>query len=569
MPIQERSESQVFYLHGMGASSGNAAGIAVVLPDVDDFIPVRESLSVAEERGLFQEAVVSVLQSLAELGEHQPESIQELLHVQELFLRDPQFLEEVDHQLQSGLHAASALHRALKVLEQRFTESANEFYRQRWIDFEDAGRSVLDVLIGVSYTESCLAKIKAATGRPVIVAVDLSAAMYLKMAKPAAIVLREGGPSSHLSLLAANQGIPILVRTGPSDRFHTIQDGNWIEMRGETIAVYESPQLRSSSQAATDDVQSLEDKRTSSTILLSDGRAIELSLNADDSDTIRLHAKHHRISVGLFRTEFLYLRHTELIFDEDKAAAAYADVIDASGEDGVVTFRLLDVDEDKFSAHFFSKPAHRGLRGVDYYRAESKIFESQLRSLFRAGLQFTHHNFVLRIMAPMIRTPEDWQYIRLQVQKIQNELSYNGSLQLGMMIEIPSALFSMNSLQKSVDFFSLGTNDLLRYVIGKSRSQPSADDWYEPSFFRLLFHGLRNIHSEISICGMMASKIEFLPLLLDLGITHFSVPLGSYNQIRGFFENYDTVRYSDRRLLRTALRLQSRSDIRNLLHQYG
>lgn len=553
----QKTERRVFYLHGIAASTGDAAGPAVVLPPVEHLLPERESLSVEEERRLIEEGIQQAQEQLRRFEEKQPESVRELIHLQQVFLRDPSLAEEIEGQLAAGYNAPVALFRALQVLKQRFTQSANDFYRQRWVDFEDAGRLALDLLMGVSYEETCLKKVRSAGDRAVVVAHDLAPALYLKMPKPAAILLRDGGPSGHLALLAANQGIPILVRTGPVSDLERIRDGNWIEVHGSTAAVYEKRQNSSRPVAAPSVPRSREDDY----VQLSDGRMIRLSLNADDAETIRKHGMHYRVSVGLFRTEFLYLRNTSLLFDEAGAVEAYGEVFEAAGEGGSVTFRLLDVDEDKFSAHFFSKPGHRGLRGADYYRAEPEIFYAQLRSLFQAASRYGK-GAELRIMAPMMRTPEDWHFVRSALQAEKERSGYDGPFRAGMMVEIPSALFSLQRIQDSSDFFSLGTNDLLRFVIGKNRSQPAPDDLYEPSFYRLLFYGLRRIQSNISVCGMMGARLEFLPVFLELGVNAFSVPLGSYEAVRKRLQSIDP----QQRLLKSLLRMQSRAEIREALN---
>ena len=552
----QKAERRVFYLHGIAASSGDASGPAVVLPPIHRFLPERESLTVDQERQLLEKGIEQALDHLRRFEEGQPEPIREMLHLQQVFLRDPQLADEIEIQLAAGYNAPTALFRALEVLKKRFTESANDFYRQRWVDFEDAGRTVLDILLGVSYEETCLERVRTAGDRPVVVAFDLAPAMYLKMPKPAAIILRDGGPSGHLALLAANQGIPILVRTGPAAGFERISAGNWIEIHGETVAVYEAREPVSDVIGPS----ALTGVRQDNRITLADGRGVRLSLNADDAGTIREHGLHHRVSVGLFRTEFLYLRDTSLLFDEKRSVEAYGEVMRAAGQDGSVTFRLLDVDEDKFSAHFFTKPGNRGLRGADYYRAEPEIFHAQIRSLFQAAIEHGS-GAELRIMAPMMRTPEDWQFVLSALQGELERSGYEGPFRAGMMIEIPSALFSMERMQHSVDFFSLGTNDLLRYVIGKSRSQPAPDDLYEPAFYRLLFHGMRRIKREISICGMMGARVEFLPLFLELGVTNFSVPLGAYETVRQRLMSIDP----QQRMLRALLRMQSRAEIRKAL----
>lgn len=554
------SSENGFQLRGVTASSGKGLGPAVILPPVQEFLPERPARSFEEEKSELNAAIEATLDELRAFEETQPDAVKEMLHLQQAFLRDPQLLDVVDELLRDHMNAPRALFTAMQRLRKLFFDSANDFYRQRWIDFEDAGRSVLDRMLGVSYEARCLELARSTPERPVLVAEDLAPALYLKLRKPAGIVLRGGGPAGHLALLAANQGIPILVRVEPSGDFDRIQSGQWVELHGEgnLCTVYtERPEHAVLAMGMPTHAKGV---RLPCEVDLPGGRQIRVSLNADDADTIRSHGESFRVCVGLFRSEFLYLRDPGLLTDGDRAAAAYAEILDAVGGDGSLTIRLLDVDEDKFSTHFFTKPGHRGLRGADYFRAESDLFRGQIRAIYRACL-LVKTVPVLRIMAPMIRTPEDWQFIRDTLEEERRLLIPRIHVDYGMMLEIPSAVFSAALLEDAVDFFSLGTNDLLRYFIGKSRTLPAPDDLYEPSLYHSLFHAFRRIRKEISICGMLASRPEFVPLFVDLGIRNFSVPLGSYEIIRQALTKYDP----SARVLRRILRLRTRQQIRDAL----
>lgn len=553
-------DNSTFQLRGVTASPGKGLGPVVVLPPVQEFLPERAAASFEEERTELHAAIEATLEELRAFEETQPDAVKEMLHLQQAFLRDPQLLDVVDELLHDHMNAPRALYTAMQRLRKLFFDSANDFYRQRWIDFEDAGRSVLDRLLGVSYEARCLELARSTPERPVLVAEDLAPALYLKLRKPAGIVLHGGGPAGHLALLAANQGIPILVRVEPASDFERIQAGQWIELHGEGNVCTVYSNRPDHATVSTGMGAHAVGTRWPCEVDLPGGKQVGVSLNADDADTIRSHGEHFRVCVGLFRSEFLYLRDPGLLTDEDRAAAAYADILSAVGGDGSLTIRLLDVDEDKFSTHFFTRPGHRGLRGADYFRAESDIFRGQIRAIYRACL-LVKELPVLRLMAPMIRTPEDWQFVREALEEERRLLIPRIHVDYGMMLEIPSAVFSAVLLEDAVDFFSLGTNDLLRYFIGKSRTLPAPDDLYEPSLYHSLFHAFRHIRKEVSICGMLASRPEFVPLFVDLGIRTFSVPLGSYEAIRQALAKYDP----QARVLRRILRLRTRQQIRDAL----
>ncbi|MBW7857263.1 MAG: hypothetical protein H3C43_02940, partial [Leptonema sp. (in: Bacteria)] len=455
-------------------------------------------------------------------------------------------------------NAPKALFAALQSLNQRFIGSVNDFYRQRWVDFEDAGRSALDKLIGMSYENHCLEQFKAVGDLPVVVAVDLAPALYLKIPKPAAILLRDGGLSSHLALLAANQGIPILVQLEPKNDFDKIEDQNWIEIHNNTCAIYSEgyhKELISKEAVTTHSVHSATQK---SEVVLSNGQKIRLSINADDSVTISEHSKRYQVSVGLFRTEFLYLRDHELLTNEEKAIAAYSEVFESTGYKSSITFRLIDVDDDKFSAHFYSQQSHRNRRGIDYYKVEPTILRTQIRAILKAAV---HYETELRVMVPMIRNLDDWFYIESILNDEKRQINKQTNIQFGAMIELPSALFSAEQLQDSVDFLSLGTNDLLRYSIGQNRSAANSSDIYEPAFFRMLYYGLRRVQKEISICGMLGANPEFLSLFLELGVTNFSVPVNQFEKIKEVLRQIDPTR----QLLLDILRLHTRQEVEDFL----
>lgn len=552
---------KVFYLHGMAASIGDAAGQALVLRPIERFLPDRLSKGVEQEKQMINQAIELVISELEEFEKNYPESIAELLELQRVFLKDPIWLNEVDKYLTAGLNAPKAVFSALQSLNQRFISSVNDFFRQRWIDFEDAGRNVLDKLIGVSYESYCLEQFNNQDKLPVLVAVDLAPALYLKMPKPAAILLRDGGLSSHLSLLAANQGIPILVQLEPKADFDKIEDKNWIEVHHTTCSVYSDYEKAGHNESIMTESASKHNSEavvSKSEVALPNGQTIKLSINADDSTTIREHAQHYQVSVGLFRTEFLYLRDYELLTNQEKATAAYNEIFESAGQSGQITFRLIDVDDDKFSAHFFTQSSHRNRRGIEYYKLEPKILQVQIQAIFKAA---SNCDCEFRILVPMIRNLEDWLYIENILNQEKIRINKTSKVQLGAMIELPSALFSAEKLQDSVDFLSLGTNDLLRYSIGQNRAIGHPNDIYEPAFFRMLYYGLRRVKKEISICGMLAANIDFLPLLIELGVTHFSVPLSQFERVKDSLQKFDP----SRQILVDVLNMKTRAEVEEFL----
>ncbi|GIX40512.1 MAG: hypothetical protein KatS3mg129_0245 [Leptospiraceae bacterium] len=415
--------------------------------------------------------------------------------------------------------------------------------KQRWIDFQDAIYQLLDEVVGISYIDLCLNKIKEQIKNNksyILVAEDISPLLYLKLPKPRGIILKKGSLSGHLSLLAANQGIPILVHAFPEEYFNQIQEGQWIVIdttKGKATVFSDFFLKDKKFQIRKLDF----DKKESITkdYNINDSNVI-ISLNVDDIDIIKEHQKKYQLSVGLFRTEFIYLKNPELLFDINKASEVYYNIYEQLRNNEILTLRLIDVDEDKFSYYFYTSPENRGKRGIDYYRAETNIIKNQIKSILKPLNKFNTIRWQLRIMIPMVATYDDWIFIKTLLYKelnnIKNEIK--NQIKIGIMLEVPSILFSLPILEEEMDFYSVGTNDLLANFIGKRRNQITIEDYYEPSFFRMLYLALKDSKKEISICGNMATYLEFLHLFYFCGIRNFSVPYGIYPKIYDFFINY-------------------------------
>ncbi|MFN3603211.1 MAG: putative PEP-binding protein [Leptonema sp. (in: bacteria)] len=524
-------------VYGEIAAYGISQGYALILPEFESLIPKTKVIDVKEKENeikKFNHYLECTIKKIKNIQKRLDDSIKKLLDIQIYFLKDPMFLEEVEKGIQSGKNLVESIYQASKNIEKFFLSQSNSFNKQRWIDLQDAVYQLLEEILGLSYINFCNKKINTFRKRYpnyILVAKDLSPLVYLKIPKPEGILLLEGSLSGHLILLAANQGIPILVNCFPKEDFLRIQEAFYIGIyTNKGYALIKKNKTIKTQTSIQKQQQIIKDFKINDVLV---------SLNADDLESIKKHRKNYKISLGLMRTEFLYLRQPKLIFNLKKSEDLYFKIFQLFRKNEVLTLRLIDVDEDKHSLYFYSSLDNMGKRGIEYYKAEQKIILNQIRSIFNAYQRIQNPKWTLRILIPMISSYEDWNFIKEIVLQEMAFLpgQHKQKIQLGIMLEIPSILFILNQLI-DVDFFSLGTNDLMALFYGKRRNSLRENDYYNSSFYKLLYLTLSNIKKEISLCGNLATKKEFLKLFYFCGIRNFSVPLGVYSEIYLYFENF-------------------------------
>ncbi|MCS7205628.1 MAG: PEP-utilizing enzyme [Leptospiraceae bacterium] len=528
-------------LYGEIASHGRGEGIAVIIEPFSYYISeelIFDSELRREELKKFHHYLRTTINKIKTTQSELPESLRDLLEIQIHFLRDPIFIDAVEKKiLNEGKNVALAVYQGSLELKKFFHEQAPVLIQQRWIDLQDAIHQLLEEILKISYIEKSINKIELQCQKNcnyILVAQEISPLLFLKIPKPRGLILKDGSLMDHLSLLATNQGIPILIQVFPKENFYKIHDGDWIVIntdKGKAIIKKEPPP---EINLISEILPKTQKKRYTQ-------NEVTISINADDIEIIKNHKNHYYLSVGLFRTEFLYIKDPSLIYDLNKATHTYREIFLNFDEHEILTLRLIDVNEDKYSYYLYSSPENRNKRGVEYYKSEITIIKNQIRSIFKALQDLSNINWTLRILIPMVANYEDWRFVFELILEERNHIRLESSpkIQIGIMLEIPSVFFNLHQLEKEVDFFSIGTNDLLSMFIGKHRNLISEEDIYDPSFYRMLFFTLNSLQKEIGICGAIATRLDLIPLLYYSQVRNFSVPLGLYSKIYDFFSNYD------------------------------
>ena len=401
----------------------------------------------------------------------------------------------------------------------------------------------------------------------ILVAEDISPADIIGIPHRgvAAFITEMGGPLSHTAILARSLRIPAVVgvhhaRRLLRERETIIIDGK----RGTVVASPDEPTLKSFRRQAREDRRHQQHLRRlkSAPARTRDGQHISLQANIELPDDISAARRINAEGVGLYRTEFLYLNREDLP-DEQEQLTAYRKVIRAM-KGAPVTIRTLDLGADKpldpeRSGHASPNPA-LGLRAIRLCLNEPALFRPQLRALLRASAHGP-----LRIMLPMIASLNELQQVKALIREIQTELdedglSYDPDVPVGIMIEIPAAALASRLLAPHVDFFSIGTNDLIQYTLAIDRADEEVNYLYDPlhpavlQLIDMTISAGRRAGIPVSMCGEMAGDPGYTRLLLGLGLNEFSVPPTTLLEVKHLITTSDSSQLGRhcRRILRSS-----------------
>jgi phosphotransferase system enzyme I (PtsI) len=522
---------------GVGASRGIAIGPA-------HLTEVR--VSVAERRILRhdREAELARLETASLAAEQQLERLRrqlmavpgetgmEIVDLHRLILRSPELAGETRRLINDECLAAEwAVTRALEQIRATFAQLDDAYFRERASDFDAATDRLLRVLIG-------LPELRPDANMPrgaIDVAVDIGPldVFHLRGSGIEGMVGESGGPTSHAAIIARAFGLPYVVgargitakvRPGSS----LIVDGG----RGEVIVDPDEATLRAFRSRA--DVERERDRQLSATRSLasvtSDGVSIHLGANVESLVGVAAAFAAGAESVGLFRTEFLYLERADLPSEQEQFEDAVAALRTARGLP--ITFRTLDVGADKLpqSVKIPAGPNPAlGIRSTRFSLQRPDILRRQLRALYRAS-----STGPLRFMFPLVSGLDELKQLRNVCDEVRSELAgeriaHDGAAALGVMIETPSAALTADHLARRCDFLSVGTNDLIQYTFAADRENGDVAHLHQPLHpamlrtLKALVEAARTAGIPISICGDMAGDPFLTWILIGLGFRELSM----------------------------------------------
>lgn len=442
--------------------------------------------------------------------------------------------------------AEAAVLNTCKLYAEIFSAMDNEVMNQRVADIEDLKNRLIKMLQGEKILD--LSKLPPDT---VIIAEELhpSITANIDIDNVAGIVAKHGGENSHAAILARAFGIPAVLSA--KNIFDEVTDDDILVVDGNLGRVIVSPdaavlkQYEVMRQECLDRRKGLGEFKGKPT-KTKDKVVVRLAANVGNySDIIR--AKEQTAEgIGLFRTEFLFMDRVSMPTEEEQFEMYKAAVV--SGIENNVTIRTLDIGGDKeisYMSQIKEENPFLGCRGIRYCLVNSDILKTQLRAVLRASRYGK-----IRIMLPMITTLEEITQVKKLIESIKQELDekgtgYDKDIKLGIMIETPAAAVMSEVFAKEVDFFSIGTNDLIQYTMAADRGNENVAYLYsifEPAVLRLIKNvietAVRN-NIDVCVCGESAANPEVIPLLLSFGLRSFSVSPSMVLETRKHISGWD------------------------------
>ena len=523
---------------GLGVADGIAIGRAVCLVtkvvDVYRF-PIPEEQVEAEVDRL-REAVRRTEQEIRRtqsgVGEELGKELAEIFEAHVLMLADRAFVERIVDRIRSEkANAEWVVHRTTEELIERFGRLDDPRLRERADDLRDVGRYLLRMLQGIAHHQ-----LSDLEGDVVIVADDLtpSDAVRLGRQRVIGLAVETGGRTSHTTIIARSLNVPLV--TGLKGVIERVTDEDPVIVDGERglMILHPTPEVLREYEDRRDQLRRREGDllatRTLPAVSL-DGVEITLQANIDLPEEITEAARFGAQGVGLYRSEFLYIEMSPRLPSEEDHYQIYRALAEAAAPYPAI-IRTYDLGGRKLAREVMDTREENpvlGLRGIRLTLARPNVFRTQLRGLFRAGL---HGN--VWIMLPLVSTVEEVRQFRVFAASVMAEMEADGvpfqrDIKIGAMLEVPSAAIISDLLAREVDFFSVGTNDLIQYSLAVDRNNEHVTDLYQPlhpallRMLRFCATSARNRGIEIGVCGEMASDPRFVPLLLGLGLRRLSM----------------------------------------------
>jgi phosphotransferase system enzyme I (PtsI) len=488
-----------------------------------------------------------------------------------LMLEDRKLLEDVEKFIrEERVNAEWSVKVAADRLLAIYAEVKDDYLRARGSDIEDVTQRIIVALSGERQNYRRLSE------DAVIVAEDLlpSAAAELDFEHARAIATDSGGWTSHTAIIARGLGIPAIVglrelhrnaRTGDLIIVDTRQDLVILHPSSATIEQYEALVESEPRPGYVASEGAREPLRTL------DGKEITLRANvelpAEYEDVRRFGAR----GIGLYRSEFL-LTHKRATPSEEEQYKAYLEVAEIAGDDGA-TIRLFDLGGDKIggvNVELERNPV-LGLRAIRYSLKHEDVLRTQARAILRAAAR-GRLDVVLPMVSDVMDVRRATRIINQERARLESEGQEAGAIRIGAMIEVPSAVMTANKVAREVDFFSLGTNDLVQYLLAVDRGNEGVADWFRslhPSVLQSIYMTIdaaRKAFIPAVVCGEMASTPAYAVILLGLGATDFSMTASSIPRVRRTIEG---VKFADaQEIARECLECETADDVEELVRVY-
>jgi phosphotransferase system enzyme I (PtsI) len=504
----------------------------------------------------------------AELGESEAK----IFDVQLLVLKDPLAVERTIEAVRAeGRNVEYIFRRHMLEMIDGLAALSDSYFSDRAVDLLDVKRRVLRHLCGDTADGAPALRRGVWVGRELAP----SDAVLLDPTKVLGLATEAGGTTSHAAIMARARGIPAVV--GVRGLGAAVRDGDVIALDGfkGTLEINPSRERLERFQARKRAFSKLQRQHARFAGLAAetqDGRRIMLSANMEMPDEVAFIRQRGAEGIGLFRTEFFFMWKRRAP-TEDEQVEAYSGVVAAMAPDSVV-IRVLDVGGDKMASYMGmarERNPFLGMRGIRYLVAHPDIFRTQLRAILRAGASGK-----ATILLPMVSSLHEFRYARRLVREAitalkKKKIPHDANPVLGVMIEVPSAVMMADEFAREADFLSVGSNDLIQYLLAIDRDNEALQDLYKPhhpAVLRALDQTAAAAHRHgkwVSICGEMAGDPLSLPLLVGMGFDRLSVSPSLIPEVK---QALRSLNYEDcRRLAKDALACHNADDVAKLIEK--
>jgi phosphotransferase system enzyme I (PtsI) len=533
-------------LQGISAAGGIEIGPAY-LYNPQGLSASRRTIKPEEvegEQARFKAAIVKTRAQIVDLEARAMKKLGEehasIFHAHQILLDDPLFMEETLKAIaERHLNAEFVLHEALEHFKSAMAALDDEYFRERSSDIQDVGNRVLRNLMGAEREH--LKSLKRAV---ILVAKDLAPSDTVTMSTDIikAFCTDVGGRTSHVAIVARSLAMPAVV--GMQNITEQVQDGDLLIVDGNKglVLVNPPPHVVQQYQRLKENYdafqKSLEELQTLPAVS-PDGHRVTLAANIEIPQELDELARHGAEGIGLFRTEFLYMNRTSAPTEEEQFES-YKELASKTGANPAIV-RTLDLGGDKVLPHLGISDESNpflGLRAIRFCLKNPEIFKPQLRAILRAAAHGP-----IKIMFPMISALSEVREAKAVLQECVEELKKEGQvfrsgIEIGVMIEIPSAAIMADLLIQEVDFLSIGTNDLIQYTMAVDRVNEAVAYLYDPlnpAILRLIQMTVEAAHKAgkwVGMCGEMAGDPQFVPLLLGMDLDELSASASVIPEIK-------------------------------------
>ncbi|MBC9874232.1 phosphoenolpyruvate--protein phosphotransferase [Macrococcoides bohemicum] len=566
------------HIKGIGASDGVAIAKAYLMIEPDLSFSEEKVTDTAAEVEKFKAAVNQSKVELMQIRNNAEVALgadkAAIFDAHLLVLEDPELINPIEENIKNNQsNAATALSEVATNFVTIFESMDNEYMRERAADIKDVSKRVLSHILGVTLPNPTL------IDEPVvIIAEDLtpSDTAQLNKAFVQGFATNIGGRTSHSAIMSRSLEIPAVV--GTKNITALVEQGDFIIVDGIEGEVILNPDEATITAYKQKQSQFIEEKEllkqlVNDKTVTSEGKHVELAANIGTPDDLTGVVNNGAEGIGLYRTEFLYMGR-DTMPSEDEQYEAYAKVLKEMKGKRVVV-RTLDIGGDK-ELPYLNLPKEMnpflGYRAIRLCLAQPEIFRPQLRALLRASV---HGN--LSIMFPMIATINEFREAKaiLEDEKAnltKENIKFSDNIELGIMVEIPSTAAMADIFAKEVDFFSIGTNDLIQYTMAADRMSERVSYLYQPynpAILRLVKQVIDASHKEgkwTGMCGEMAGDTTAIPLLLGLGLDEFSMSATSILRARRQIKNLSQVEMA--KIAEQALNCSTQEEVISLVDAY-